>query len=39
MDLKLCRAMGGWRYEWVATLPRAVYDLLVEDLTAATAKD
>lgn len=28
----LCRAMGGWRYEWVDTLPRAVYDLLVEDL-------
>jgi hypothetical protein len=24
--------MSGWRYEWVESLPRAVYDLLVEDL-------
>jgi hypothetical protein len=24
--------MGGWRYEWVSELPRAVYDILVADL-------
>jgi hypothetical protein len=24
--------MGGWRYEWVDALPRAVYDVLVEHL-------
>jgi hypothetical protein len=31
-NFNICRAMGGWRYEWVDTLPRAVYDLLMEDL-------
>lgn len=27
--------MNGWRYEWVETLPRVVYDLLIEDLNKA----
>jgi hypothetical protein len=26
--------MGGWRYEWVDALPRAVYDVLVDHLNA-----
>jgi hypothetical protein len=24
--------MNGWRYEWVDTLPRVVYDVLLADL-------
>lgn len=24
--------MNGWKYEWVDELPRAVYDVLVEEL-------
>jgi hypothetical protein len=24
--------MGGWRYDWVDALPRAVYDVLVDHL-------
>jgi hypothetical protein len=29
--------MGGWRYEWVDALPRAVYDVLVDHLNASQA--
>jgi len=25
--------MNGWKYEWVTTLPRDVYDILVDELT------
>ena len=35
-NAQICRAMGGWRYEWVDALPRDVYDLIVADLTAAS---
>jgi hypothetical protein len=35
--MNICRAMGGWRYEWVDALPRAVYDVLVEHLDQAEA--
>ncbi len=30
--MNICRAMNGWRYEWVNELPRAVHDLIVEEL-------
>jgi hypothetical protein len=30
-DLRIAHEMH-WRYEWVAELPRDVYEILVEDL-------
>ena len=37
--MNVCRAMSGWRYEWVDTLPRAVYDVLIEHLKASAEGD
>ena len=33
--MNICRAMNGWRYEWVDALPRAVRAVLVEELNRA----
>ena len=33
--MNICRAMTGWRYEWVDALPRAVYAVIVDELNAA----
>jgi hypothetical protein len=30
--MNICRAMGGWRFEWVDALPRSVYDVMVAEL-------
>jgi len=30
--------MNGWRYEWIATLPRDVYDVLIEEMEQAHAE-
>jgi len=27
--------MNGWRYEWIASLPRDVYDVLIEEMQRA----
>ena len=37
MDLALCRALG-LSYADVRALPRAVYEIAIEDLTAAATK-
>lgn len=37
--MNVCRAMGGWRYEWVDTLPRAVHAVIVEELNRQAKKD
>lgn len=37
--MNICRAMGGWRYEWVDALPRAVYDVLVDHLNTPAEGD
>jgi len=29
--------MNGWRYDWVADLPRDVYDVLIEEMDRAAA--
>lgn len=33
--MNICRAMAGWRYEWVDALPRAVYAVIVDELNTA----
>jgi hypothetical protein len=30
--MNICRAMGGWKYEWAEELPRAVRAVLVAEL-------